>query len=150
MEIKTLPPVKVLYHSTKTTLKDAGEYVFNIAKQLYTESAKQDLLPTGPLYWIYYGVDGKADTVFTLEIALPVNHAPITKSVFKWKQLPEFKCVEATHYGKWNELPSTYQQLVPKIFSDGHKLSACSREVYVNIDLNQPANNITQIQMGVE
>ena len=149
MEIKTLPPINVLYYSTETTLKDLGQYVFNVAKQLYTECCKTHILPTGPVYWVYYGADGNPDKVFTLEIALPVNHPPIASSLFKFKQLPAFKCIEAVHYGNWNELHTTYAQVVPALLAEGHTLSNCSREMYVNIDLTHPQNNITTLQIGV-
>jgi len=149
METKLLPPVKVLYYSTQTTLKTLGEYVLNIAKQLYTESARLDLLPTGPIYWLYYGADGNPDTIFTLEIALPVNHTPIRASIFKYKVLPAFNCIDTVHYGKWETLPATYQKLIPQIMTNGHALSGFTREVYLNIDLNHPQYNITQVQVGV-
>ena len=150
MQIQTMPPANVLFFTTRTTLNQISEHVITVAQQLYRECNKQQLLPTGPLYWIYYDLDGRPDTVFTLEIALPVDRSPQAESLFLYKQLPPFKCAAVTHYGSWNNLPSVYAQLVPQLLQNGERLSNISRELYINIDLTEPANNITLVQVGIE
>ena len=65
MVIRSIPAIPVLFFTTRTALKDIAQYVGTVAKQLFAVAAKQELLPTGPLQWIYLGADEKPDTVFT-------------------------------------------------------------------------------------
>jgi len=149
MQVKTQPPVTILYSTHQTTIQQLSQFVGSVMKDLYAEAAEQDVLVSGPPSWIYHGMDGKPDTVFTLEIALPVQGAFIKPGRFAVKQLPPFKAVTHTHEGAWTALPEAYGQVIQYI--DAHKIpmnEEC-REVYINIDFQNPENNITQIQMGV-
>lgn len=148
MEIKTHPPVTVLYSSHQTTLNTLHQYVGTVLKDLLAEAAHQQLLISGPVYWVYHGSDGKPDTEFILEIALPVQGMS-TSGKFAVKQLPAFKALVYEHVGAWEDLPSVYGQLLK--FIDDRKIAINDecREIYVNIDFQDPRNNITTVQMGV-
>lgn len=148
MEIKTHPPVTVLYSSHQTTLNTLHQYVGTVLKDLLAEAADQNALISGPVYWVYHGSDGKPDTEFTLEIALPVQGMS-TSGKFAVKQLPAFKALVHEHVGAWEDLPSVYGQLLK--FIDDRKIAINDecREIYVNIDFQDPRNNITTVQMGV-
>lgn len=86
MEIRTQPPMKVLFSSHRTTIPQLNNFVGTIAKELYAEASASNALIYGPQYWIYHGMDGNMDTVFTLEIALPVQ-GEIRSSKFSIKEL---------------------------------------------------------------
>lgn len=149
MEIKTTPPVKVIFFTTRTSLEELESFIVKVAESLYAEVTKQGLIPTGPQYWTYHGMDGKPDTVFTLEICVPVNAAPKTESVFQYKELPAFKCVSLLHNGSWDNLGKVYSSAMANIFAKQKQPSGFSREMYINIDLENPANNITEVQIGI-
>ncbi|WP_127128257.1 GyrI-like domain-containing protein [Pseudoflavitalea rhizosphaerae] len=148
MEIKTHPPVTVLYSSHQTTLNTLHQYVGTVLQDLLAEAANQKALISGPVYWVYHGSDGKPDTEFTLEIALPVQGMS-NSGKFGLKQLPAFKALVHEHVGAWEDLPSVYGQLLK--FIDDRKIAINDecREIYVNIDFQDPRNNITTVQMGV-
>lgn len=148
MDIKTHPPVTVLYSSHRTTIQQLGQLAVTVAKELMTEAIKYDALVSGPVYWVYHGMDGKPDTEFTLEIAVPVQGF-FQSSRFAIKQLPAFRALAHTHQGAWDTLPDAYGQLFQYIDARKIPINEEIREVYINIDIQQPANNITEVQLGV-
>jgi effector-binding domain-containing protein len=148
MEIKTHPAMTVLYSSHQTTIPQLNQFVGTIAKELYAEAAKNNILPSGPQYWVYHGMDGKDDTVFTLEIALPIQ-GEITTNKFKVKQLAPYKSVAHTHAASWDSMPDTYGQLLQYIEQNKIAMTDECREVYLNVDFVNPHNNRVEIQMGI-
>ena len=150
MLIKETKPLTVLYFTQKTTLSGLGPFVRTIARQLYQEACRADLEVTGPIYWIYYGMDGQADTEFTLEIALPVTHPEAYAGEFQTKKIPSFRCVSGLHTGAWEKMPETYGQLIGELMAHRCTMSGICREVYVQMDFTTPENNVTEVQIGIE
>lgn len=148
MEIKTQPPVKVLYSTHRTTIPQLGEFAGTIARQLYTEAVAAGALVSGPQHWIYHGADGKPDTVFTLEIALPVQ-GDITSAAFGVKELPPFKALAYLHEGPWENMPQSYSAMLQHIDQYKIVLTDECRELYYNVDFNHPEHNRTEILLGI-
>jgi effector-binding domain-containing protein len=148
MEIKTHPGMKVLYSSHQTTIPQLGNLVGTIAKELYAEAAKNNVLVSGPQYWVYHGMDGKNDTVFTLEIAMPIQ-GDIETEKFKVRELPAFKSVAHTHSDSWDSMPDSYGKILQYIDQNKIAMTDECREVYLNVDFNNPKNNLVEIQMGI-
>lgn len=148
MEIKTQPPMKVLYSSHQTTIPELGNFVATIAKQLYAEASAKGALISGPQYWMYHGMDGNPDTVFTLEIALPVQ-GDIQSSAFNVKELPAFKAVCCWHEGPWEKMETSYGAILEYIGQHKIPMTDECREVYYNVDFGDPANNRVLIQLGI-
>lgn len=147
MQIKTTPPASVLYFSVETTLKDMTRYAIVVAKKLYAEAARHNILPTGPLQWLYYNCTGNPDSPFTLEIALPVEAEPNQSSDFLFKQIPAFKCISYLYEGPWDQIYSKYDEIIGWTKSNGYKMTHTFREVYLNLDQK---NQVTEIQVGIE
>ncbi|MFT3676203.1 MAG: GyrI-like domain-containing protein [Chitinophagaceae bacterium] len=146
---KTMPSLTALVFSTQTTLSDLGKHVITVARDLYQEAARQGLMPAAPMQWIYTGADGKPDTVFTLEIALPVMGKLTQPSVFDFRKLPEFTGFATMHQGPWEHLYETYDRLIDEIKSTGQQMSGVCREQYLLIDMEYPAHNVTEVQIGI-
>ena len=146
MEIKTTPPINVLYFTTTTTLKEVGKYAYTVAKQLYAEAAKQGILPTGPVHWLYYDCDGIPDDLFTLEIALPVQTAPSNASEFLFKELPSFQSVAHLYKGPW-DMYTAYDDIINWTKANGYSLTENFREVYFFMNENY---QITEINVGIK
>lgn len=147
MTIKTHPPLTVLFSTHKTTIQELDPLVGTVMKDLYTEASKNTVV-TGPVYWIYHGADGRPDTIFTLEIALPIQGV-FESSRFQTKVLPAFKSVSHVHEGVWQQLPITYAQMMQHIEANKIPLKDECRELYLNIDFQKPENNITEVQVGI-
>lgn len=149
MQIKTHPSMNVLYSSHRTSINTLHEYVGTVARDLYAEAARQHLLVTGPVYWSYYGMDGQPDTIFTLEIAIPVSGIAEMENGFLFKEFPSFKCLYTLHSGAWNQLPQTYESLMKNIQQKDLQMNGVFREVYYNIDFSRDENNLTEVQVGI-
>jgi effector-binding domain-containing protein len=150
MQIKEIKPITALCFTCQTTLAGLGQYVRVKARELYETALENKLEVTGPVYWIYNGMDGKPQTEFTLEICLPVFHTGTYTGTFKIKELQAFRCASVIHSGAWTDMYKTYEEMIGNILNNGDKLTGTSREVYINMDFINTDHNITEIQVGVE
>lgn len=150
MDIKTLPTINLFCFSTEATLADLGKYVRVKASEIYAQAQKNNLEITGPIYWIYYGMDGNPNTKFKLDIGVPIQEAKPCSDGFCCKTLDRMEFATYWHEGSWNLFPHAYQQLIGEILKSGRTMNGITREVYINIDFENPENNITEIQLGVK
>jgi len=148
MEIKTHPAMTMLYSTHRTTINQLNQYVGTVVKELYAEAVLNGVLVSGPAYWMYYGMDGQPETVFTLEIAVPIQ-GKITASKFATKELPAFKAASHVHENGWTKMPATYAQIMQFIAMNNLRMTGEFREIYWNIDFENPENNLTEVQIGV-
>jgi effector-binding domain-containing protein len=149
MQVRTYPAMNVLYCTFRTSLLTLHDKIGTVARDLYAEAARQHLLVTGPVYWFYYGADGTPETVFTLEIAIPISGTPETSENFLFKELSPFKCLSVVHTGAWSEMSSTYGRLFEKVGEDALVMNDVCREVYLNIDFSRDECNLTEVQLGL-
>lgn len=150
MQQKTIQPFHILYFETRTSFQEIFQYVRVEARKLYQDAIRNDLEITGPVYWIYDGADGRPETIFSLTIALPVT--PPLKAIdssYQMKQLDTFECVTRQLYGNWNGLINTYGTLFGDIMSQNLTMSGQNREIYLNMDFENPERNITEVQIGI-
>lgn len=149
MEIKMQPPVKVMYTKVTTNLVDMVQYVGKTAMELKAECDKLGITTSNIQHWVYFGANGDPKNEFELHICLEVaNEVPSEK--YQFQELPTFKCVTTKHLGSWDNFAATYEKFVPQIGQEGHTLTNISREVYLTVDMDNPENNVTEIQVGVE
>lgn len=149
--MKTTPALTVICFETQTSLRGIGKYIRTIAHELYLEAAKYELEILGPVLWIYNGADGKPDTIFKLTIAIPVSETKkqIDTDRFRLKLLDPFNYFSETHSGPWDQLGKTYESIISKIISENIKMSGQNREVYIQMNFEQPVYNITEVQVGI-
>lgn len=147
MTIKTHPPMTVLCSTHETTIQQLDQFVGTVMKDLYLEAANNTIV-SGPVYWIYHGMDGQPETVFTLEIAVPIQ-GRYQSSKFSIKELSPFRTVTHIHEGAWEQLPATYTQMMKHIEANKIPMKDECRELYLNIDFQKPENNITEVQVGI-
>jgi effector-binding domain-containing protein len=149
MEIKNIHPVTVLSFKKQIKLPDLQEFVRIKARELYYDAIHNNLEVMGPVYWVYYGMDGNPQALFTLEIALPVLVSNGYSGDFAISQLAPFKCISAIHTDGWDKLPGTYRKLYGEAGRAGYTPVNECREIYINIDFNNAENNITEVQVGI-
>jgi effector-binding domain-containing protein len=148
MEIKTHPSMTVLYSTHQTTIPQLEKFVAVVAKELYAEASKLGVLVSGPQYWMYHGMDGNNDTVFTLEIAVPIQ-GNVQSTKFLVRELPAYKSLSHTHAGAWEQMPATYGAVLGHIGQSKIAMTDECRECYLNVDFVNPENNRVEIQMGI-
>jgi effector-binding domain-containing protein len=139
----------VLFNTRQATLKELPSFAGTAARELYRYVADLDLLVCGPQTWFYYGIDGRPDSRFTLEVALPVE-GRIPTAVLPWfKQIPAFRCLSSRWEGPWEGLAEEYHRMMQHVKDNGLTLNGIYAESFLHIDLNVPANHITEIQIGL-
>lgn len=136
--------------STEATLTELGRYVRVKAREIYIEVVKNNLEITGPIYWIYYGMDGNPQTRFNLDIGIPVQESKPLSSGFSCKLIEAMELATCIHEGSWDTLSQSYSSLIAELIKSGRMLNGISREAYLNIDFQNPKNNITEIQLGIK
>jgi effector-binding domain-containing protein len=139
----------VLFQTRQATLGELGSFAGTVVKELYKYVADLDLLVCGPQYWFYYGVDGRPETRFTLEIAIPVLGQIPTALLPYFKQIPYFKCLSHRYEGPWEGLSGEYAKMVEYINWNGLNMNGIYAEAFLNVDFTTPGNNITEIQIGL-
>jgi effector-binding domain-containing protein len=146
MHIKTYPPLTVLSSIHQTSISELQQFG-PVMAELYAEAGRKSFI-NGPLHWIYYGMDGKSDTIFTLEIALPVRKAFHTEK-FRIRELGFFKAITFPHEGPWEQLPGSHAQIMERLGEHHIPVTNECREVFLNINFAAPEKNMTEIQIGV-
>ena len=145
MQVRIHPAVTVLYSTHKTTLKELNQFN-KFSKEVYSDAANHSFV-SGPVYWIYRGSDGSPDTQFTLEIAVPIQGF-FNSSKFSIKELAPFKAVVHRHLGPRDSLCISYGEIMEFVEINRIPIKDEYREIFLNVDFEQPHNNITEVQVG--
>lgn len=147
MEKKNIGSTSVLMYSLETSLAtlmvDHGE----IPREIVNKAIELGLEIAGPQIWQYFGVDGKPETRFKLDICLPVKQTSGDAGKFRFETLPAIECISEIHKGSWSKLGDTYCRVIGDLQRDGYVLEEVSREVYHICDFENEANNVTEIQL---
>jgi len=147
--IKQIKPINFLFHSAEVKISDLTNQI-PIAKELFKESVRLDLHPSGPIHWHYFGFMGDELKSFRLEVCLPIASIPSGyDGKFHFKRTENFKSVSFLHEGGWQEIPTSYGILMEYLRQHQLQPSGVTRELYINADFSYPEANITEIQMGI-
>ena len=147
--IKQIKPINFLFHHAEVKISDLTKQI-PIAKELFKESVRLDLHPSGPIHWHYFGFMGDESKPFILEVCLPVAIIPADyDGKFHFKRTENFKCVSLLHEDGWQEIPKSYGVLMDYMKQHQLNPSGVTRELYINADFLNPEANVTEIQMGV-
>lgn len=149
--IEIAPPFHALTFTVRTTLSAINQYVRVVARDLHREAARNDLEVTGPIQWIYAGMDGTPTTEFKLKIVLPVTspEQPYEAAKFVLETIDEFYHVSVSHPGAWERMSESYARLFAKVEGEKRVMTGNFREIYLNMDFDQPEHNRTTLQAGV-
>jgi effector-binding domain-containing protein len=149
MQIKDVKPGNFLVFRTQTTVAELVNYL-PVAQSLYEEAVSQKLRINGAIHWHYLGFTGDLSATFTLEICLPIDRIPEGyDGAFHVKRTEPFRCISLVHEGSWYQIPESYSKMLQ--YAGQHNLVPVgnNREIYVNVDLQNPEANVTEIQLGL-
>lgn len=148
-KVKVIRPINFLFHRAEVKISDLATQI-PLAKELFKESVRLNLHPSGPIHWHYLGFTGDESKPFTLEICLPVATIPGDyDGKFHFKRTENFKSVSLLHEGSWLDIPKSYGKLMQFIQQNNLRPVGVNREIYINADFVEPDANITEIQMGI-
>lgn len=148
MEIKETKKTFAYIKRLETTLRDIGKYVGNTPQQLIVLAAQEGFKVSGPQFWNYYGVDGNPDTKIQIEICLPIEETKELSSE-NTAIIEGFRCAATRVKGPWSNLKGAYENLIAEMAENKMSPGVWCREIYHEIDFDQPENNVTEIQLGI-
>ncbi|PSL49739.1 putative intracellular protease/amidase [Chitinophaga niastensis] len=148
-EMQTVLPLHFFYRRYQTNFAGMLPLVRTAIKEIYQQAIGLDLEICGGAQWHYINFDGNPETVFTLDIGLPVTAVKAVPAPYHCETLPGFKCVSMQHNGSWDQLADTYTKLITGIQMLGIQMNGHTREQYLRYDFEQPSQNITNVQIGV-
>lgn len=150
MNKKSTQPIQVLKYSMETTMATFLQDVGEIPCKIEAKITELGLTPTGPHTWVYSGCDGCESKPFHLDICVPIAEKKGDAGIFEFDVLPEFDFVGTEHKGAWSELAKAYEAFVPEVMKNGFTMTGVGREIYLLCDFKNPANCVTEIQIGVQ
>ncbi|WP_421919405.1 hypothetical protein [Marinifilum sp.] len=152
MKRVTAPEMTVISKDVRTTFKDLMKNIEDFPKQIVTEAVKAGLHPTGPQCWVYTWESCDMEAEFNLKICLPVATfgKSFSSNKFKLEKLEKYNHVKKTHLGSWEKLMDSYEILTEEMKAENVTAEQSCRELYINCDFDNPANNITEIQFQVK
>ncbi len=152
MNIITSNGVSLIAMQLRTTLATITDDVKNLPDALSADLIPAGILPTGPMMFLYQGVNNDPHNEFDLRIGLPVSNedAARYKGPYVSFRLEPFQFVETVLYGDIAQLgPKAYEPIMAEIEKAGLALSGFAREVYQNFVDETSADNETRVQIGV-
>ncbi|RBL93086.1 DJ-1/PfpI family protein [Chitinophaga flava] len=148
-EFSQVNPLTFFYRSYEVNYSGMLALVRTAAREIYQQAIATGMEISGPVQWHYHQFDGKPETVFRLDIGVPVTTAGPVPAPYQCEVLPGFDCITMPHKGGWDKLGETYGKLLGAINLLGIKMTGYNREQYFQYDFQQPDQNITNIQIGV-
>ncbi|HVI46852.1 MAG TPA: DJ-1/PfpI family protein [Chitinophaga sp.] len=148
-DIYTALPLHFLFRRYQTNLAGLLPLVRHAIKEIYQEAATSGLEVSGAQQWHYHGFDGHPDTVFTLDIGLPVATVKPVAAPHQCETIAPFHCVSLMHKGPWEHLGETYAKLISAIQILGLQMTGYSTEQYLLYDFENPEQNLTNIRIGI-
>ncbi len=146
-----IAPKQIMYYETETTLLKISEVGNAIAPQIYAEVEKLGLEVGGPMEFIYFGMDDKPDTVFRLQIAVPINQVPAEYTgTFSFGETSDLSVVSSLHEGGMASIPQAYERIFSFIGEKNMIPKDECREVYVNWVEQESPDNRTEVQVGIQ
>ena len=149
LSVKEVESFTALCFTTHATLQTLSQYAPVVAQNLYREANRLQLDITGPIQWIYTGVNGGETNEFRLDIVLPVRQSGDSSDEFTYQTFPPFRCASYTHTGPWSDFGELYNVLFAQLYRNGYQNDGRVREVYSTIDMENSANCVTELQIGI-
>ncbi|SOD88119.1 GyrI-like domain-containing protein [Spirosoma fluviale] len=149
LQVKETQPFTALCFTTHATLLTLPQQTDGSAQRLFQEATRLGLTITGPIHWIYTGVNGDETNEFQLEVALPISQPGDPSDAFIYRSFRSFRCACHSYTGSWSDSGPVYDALFAQLYRDGYQNDGHIREVYAVVDLENPSNCVTEIQIGL-
>ena len=154
MNIQTNDPMTVISVKKTATLNTLTDIVGNTPVQMLVDMEAHDIEATGPMIFIYRGVNGDPDAPFELEVSVPVSDNAFQLRDYSGRYsvntIEAFRYVERTYLGPVDGLGKEgYEPLFIDMAKAGIEPSGEAREVYMNWVGPESPDNRTDIQVGV-
>lgn len=149
LQLKETKAFTALCFTTRATLPTLSDYAPGVGQALHREAARLGLVVCGPIQWIYTGVNGDETNEFQLDIVLPIRQPGSLSAQFTYATFPSFRCACYPYQGSWSDFGQVYGELFAQLYRSGYQNDGYVREVYRVVDLENQANCVTDIQIGL-
>ena len=148
MEIRTVKPYAFFFKSVKTKLDDLLSCI-PITEACQKAAEENDLNIVSPPQWHYHNFVS-SEKEFDLEIGFEVKQKTHGNGEFQIKETSEYLCAVIKYEGPFSDFQNVYEDLGKEVEQAGYKPLYSSREVYLQIDMENPNRNVTEIQLAIE
>ncbi len=115
---------------------------------IFAELEKRQLQRAGSIEFIYHNFS--QDKPFVLEVGIPVaDAAETTDEKFAVVKRPEFRNINHIHNGGMSSMMAAYDMLFAEIGAKAMPYNGEVREVYTIFSHPEAADNVTEIQIGL-
>ena len=136
MQMKVVPPVRVLSAPHRITLAEVGKTASAVCAEVEADAAAQGMTVNGPWMFIHRN--------------LPVQLGAVYHGRYVLKTLPGATCAAHGHEGPLDRLFDSYATLLRAAAAQGCRLSGESREIYHCWQGPQAAENRVEILFALE
>lgn len=150
MKKKTIPAQKVIAKTVRTSLQNIVSGIGNWPDQIMADTRKNGLSMAGAMVYVYNGCDDSPETIFELQMCLPVVDNAGYKGAFEATELPEYPCLESMYVGSMPDLAiKGWAAFMAEAAGEQTSFSKEGREVYVKwVGFHSPENQVL-LQMGL-
>lgn len=145
--------MQVVYVARVLKVDQIPQVAGEVVDAIFGAARRLGVAPDGPLIFIYLGMTS-LDTEFTLEFALPVSGSPTAftdpESGCAVRTTEPFRCATRQHLGSMATIIETWTALYGAVAEGGYALTPEAREVYTSFVAFDSAENITEIQIGIQ
>ncbi|GAB4042346.1 GyrI-like domain-containing protein [Spirosoma jeollabukense] len=149
LQLLEIPAFTALTFTTRATLLTLSQHIGGVAENLHHEASRLNLDVTGPIQWVYTGVNGDETNEFQLEIVLPISQPGNPSDQFTYQAFPTFRCASYWYTGTCSGMGELYKVLFSQLYREGYQNDGRVREVYSKVDFDNPANCVTEIQIAL-
>jgi effector-binding domain-containing protein len=142
------PAKNYLLSSHTITFSELSQTSAKAVDALFAELGKLGLQRAGNIEFIYHNFS--QDKPFLLEIAMPVTEEKeSTSDEFKIVKRNAFRNLNHIHIGSMESMMQAYDGIFAEIGNKGLPYNGEVREVYLKFSGPQAADNVTEIQIGL-
>ncbi|MCU0435986.1 MAG: hypothetical protein MUC87_21185 [Bacteroidia bacterium] len=142
------PAKNFLLSSHTITFNELSHTGAKAVDALFAELGKRGLQRAGNVEFIYHNFS--QEKPFVLEVAMPVTEEKeADNGEFKLVKRNEFRNLNHIHIGNMESMMKSYDLLFAEIGSKGLPYNGEVREVYLKFSTPDAADNVTEIQIGM-
>jgi len=155
IDTKQVPPLLVLSRRERLIIPQIPARSGPAIQSLIESLKRFGIGPAaGGMIYVYHGCNGDPAVEFDLEICLPlpsgVDFGLRPEPPIELKTTTPFRCLAVDYVGPMSGIGQAWMKLVQHVRDGGYKPTDESREIYKKWVSFDAADNVTELQQGIE
>ena len=147
---KRVDPIMFVHGSAETTFAGIADVAQTTIAGLNAEAAKVNRRFDGPVIFVYHNPTQEADKPFKLEIGYPADRLNYALGDYPVRVLEPFRCMSVTFKGPMDHIEKAYDAVLSAMTEQELKASGEMREVYLVWAGPDSAENVVEVQIGLQ